>query len=116
MLFLGICKLAFEKTVSSKQVMIKSEVKDFFKDISSGNESMGLITVDSMARKCGFENLYTFLHLTFQEYLAAYHLSKLEEAQLTQVLEKHGKKEHMQVVWKFCCGLAGPTMKTYWLT
>ena len=34
----------------------------------------------------GFEDLYTFLHLTFQEYLAAYHLFQMEEEeQLKQV-------------------------------
>ena len=104
-LFLKICKLGFEKTMSSKQVMRKDEVSDFFKDVHCGNESMGLITVDCMARKCGFENLYTFLHLTFQEYLAAYHVFKLSDAEQLKLLRKHGKKRHMQVVWKFYCGL-----------
>ena len=104
-LFLRICELAFEKTESSKQVMRKNEVSDFFRDVHCGNESMGLITVDSMARKCGFENLYTFLHLTFQEYLAAYHVYMLSETDQLKVLEKYGRKKHMQVVWKFYCGL-----------
>ena len=102
-LFLRICKLAFEKTASSKQVMRKDEVSDFFRDVHCGNESMGLITVDSMAQKCGFENLYTFLHLTFQEYLAAYHVHMLTDQ--LKVLKKYGRKKHMQVVWKFYCGL-----------
>ena len=104
-LFFRICKLGFAKTVSSKQVMRKDEISDFFRDVHCGKESMGLITVDSMARKCGFENLYTFLHLTFQEYLAAYHVFKLSEAEQLQLLREHGKKGHMQVVWKFYCGL-----------
>ena len=104
-IFLRICKLGFEATVSSKQVMRKEDICDYFKDVHCGIESMGLITVDSMARKCGFENLYTFLHLTFQEYLAAYHVFKLSEAKQLQVLREHGKKRHMQVVWKFYCGL-----------
>ena len=104
-MFLRICKLGFEKTLSSKQVMRKAEVSDFFRDVHCGKESMGLITVDCMARKCGFENLYTFLHLTFQEYLAAYHIYKSSEAEQLQVLKKHGNKRHMQVVWKFYCGL-----------
>ena len=104
-LFFKICKLGFEKTISSKQVMRKDEVRDFFKDVHCGNESMGLITVDCMARKCGFENLYTFLHLTFQEYLAAYHVFKLSDAEQLKLLRKYGNKRHMQVVWKFYCGL-----------
>ena len=103
-IFHKICELAFEKTTASRQVLRKSEIPHF-SDISSGSESMGLITVDEMASVCGFENLYTFLHLTFQEYLAAYHISKLEEEKQLEVINQYSQKKHMGVVWKFYCGL-----------
>ena len=103
-IFSKICKLAFEKTASSRQVLRKSEIPHF-SDISSGSESMGLITVDEMSSVCGLENLYTFLHLTFQEYLAAYHISKLEEEKQLEVITQYSQKKHMIVVWKFYCGL-----------
>ena len=103
-MFCKICKLAFEKTTASRQVLKKSELPHF-SDISSGSESMGLITVDCMASVCGFENLYTFLHLTFQEYLAAYHISTLEEEKQLEVITQYSQKKHMIVVWKFYCGL-----------
>ena len=73
-LFLEICKLAFEKTKTSKQVMKHNEVKDFLKDVKSSSKSLGLINVDRISMISGFQDLYTFLHLTFQEYLAAYHI------------------------------------------
>ena len=103
-IFCLICKLGFKKTIASKQVMKKSEL-DFFMDLSSGSESLGLITVDRMASKCGFDNLYSFLHLTFQEYLAAYHISKLAEDEQLKIISKYGKSKCMYVVWKFFCGL-----------
>ena len=103
-IFHQICKLGFEKTIASKQVMKKSEL-DFFMDLTSGSESLGLITVDRMASKCGYDNLYTFLHLTFQEYLAAYHISELEEDKQLKVIKEYGKSKSMYVVWKFFCGL-----------
>lgn len=103
--FLNICKLGFEKTVSSKQVLHSREISSFFGDVASGNESLGLITVDRMASRCGFENLYTFLHLTFQEYLAAFYISILDEELQLKIISEYSKKNHMLVVWKFYCGL-----------
>ena len=103
--FYSICKLGFEMTRSFKQVMGEMEVCNFFGDVHCGKESMGLIAVDSVAKKCGFENLYTFLHLTFQEYLAACHIFQLSETEQLGILRQYGKERHMQVVWKFYCGL-----------
>ena len=104
-MFYSICRLGFEMTLSSKQVMQKMEVRNFFGNVHCGKESMGLITVDSVAKKCGFENLYTFLHLTFQEYLAACHILQLSETEQMGIFRQYGKERHMQVVWKFYCGL-----------
>ena len=104
-IFDKICRLAFEKTAASRQVFKKKEIRNIFGDASSGSETMGLITIDQIASICGFKKLYTFLHLTFQEYLAAYYISKLEEDKQLEVINKYSQKKHMIVVWKFYCGL-----------
>ena len=66
--------------------MRQAEVQGFF-DI---HDSLGLITVDKVALRYGMQKLYTFLHLTFQEFLAAYHVSQLKEEKQTRLKKKYG--------------------------
>ena len=102
--FQAICKLAFDMTTSFKQVVHQDEIA--LSDHSGSDEpSLGLITIDSTAGLYGFQDLYTFFHLTFQEFLAAYHLVKLKEEEQSKIFEKYVCNKHMAVVWKFYCGL-----------
>ena len=104
-LYVTICKLAFEMTSSSKQGMQQAEVNHFFKLQSADKDSMGLITVDKMAMICGFQKFYTFLHLTFQEFLAAFYISSLDEEKQLELIEQFRDATQMKQVWKFYCGL-----------
>ena len=92
-----ICKLAFEMTRSSKQV-IQQEADTI-------DENLGLITVDWKATRCGFQNMYSFCHLTFQEFLSAYHISRLEVQEQLAIIQSCGPMKHMYMVFKFYCGL-----------
>ena len=102
--YLEVCKLAFKMTLSTKQVMRQAEVDSLLATIEE-KELFGLITVDNIATMCGFQDVYTFLHLTFQEFLAAYYISSLNEKEQMELIEKHGKAIQMKQVWKFYCGL-----------
>ena len=104
--FIKIYKLAFTMTVNHKQFLEQDELA--LSDTTGSDEpSLGLVTIDCTAGLYGYRDLYTFLHLTFQEYLAAYHISKLDEEEQAKVISEYGRKEHMRVVWKFYCGLVG---------
>ena len=105
MSFGNICRLAFDMTVSSKQAVLESDIKSHLSDEVRNIHSLGLVTIDSTAQLLDFEHYYSFLHLTFQEFLAAFHLITLDEdTQLIKIREQISKSE-MLVVWKFFCGL-----------
>ena len=65
----------------------------------------GLLTIDCTAKLFRLENVVTFLHLTLQEYLAAYSLAIVEEDQQMKMIKLHGGKNHMLPTFKFYCGL-----------
>ena len=104
--FDNVCRLAFDMTVSSKQVAYESDIDSHLLDeVGSNIHSLGLVTIDSTARLLDFEHLYSFLHLTFQEFLAAFHLTTLDEDTQLIIIREHNSKSEFIVVWKFYCGL-----------
>ena len=48
---------------------------------------------------------YNFLHLTLQEFLAAYHITQLSNG--IDVFKCHSKYKRWEVVWRFVSGLTG---------
>ena len=103
-----ICKLAFEMTVSSKHVFCRSKDSiQLIDEFGSDGPSLGLVTIDIGAKTQGYEDFYSFLHLTFQEYLAAYYINQLENEKQLEILRGYKDYESMLVVWKFYCGLIG---------
>ena len=104
--FFNICKLAFEMTTSSKQTIHQDETEIRLSDGSGCDvHSLGLVTVDSTAKMFNYEDLFSFLHLTFQEFLAAYFISELNESEQLKVIEKYISNKEMLMVWKFYCGI-----------
>ena len=111
-LFNEICLLAFNATVASKQVFKSSDVKRIIQAGSTGADStgsdettLGLVVIDHYFMRYGFDDTYTFLHLTFQEYLAAVHIAGLSESQQTDIIKKYCKDKKLHVVWRFLCGM-----------
>ncbi len=68
--------------------------------------SLGLVTTDITAGLVsGYLKRYSFLHLTLQEFLAAYHLSNLSHKEQISLIKNYGGAIHMRTTWKFYFGL-----------
>ena len=103
-----ICKLAFIMTAKSIQVFHRSEKSvQLCDELGSDGPSLGLVTVDCAAKANGYEDFYSFLHLTFQEYLAAYFIFQSETKEQCDILIQYRNHKSMVQVWKFYCGLIG---------
>ena len=103
-MFMQVCELAFKATLQQKLVYSLKEAKSHF-NVDPQGKYLGLITVDRQYVLYGREETYSFLHLTLQEFLAAYHLTQLREEHLMSFIEEYTSKAHMFEVFKFYFGL-----------
>ena len=99
--FKELCSVAYAMTVNSLQLFNNGEFS------ADSQYSLGLVTIYRYAYWSGeYKNKYSFLHLTLQEFLAAYYISKLSPEQQLGVIDQYSSAVHMRNVWKFYFGLA----------
>ena len=92
--FLHLSEMAFEG-VENKDVILHA--------IPSDLTNFGFL--DAVPALYGGGGVsYNFLHLTVQEFFAAYHISNLSRSGL-EVFQKHGKNQQWNMVWRFVAGL-----------
>ena len=92
--FLHLSKVAYENFKNEEII---------FQSIPSNLEHFGFL--DSVSTLYGGGGVsYNFLHLTVQEFFAAYHISHLGSSGL-EVFQRYGKAQQWNVVWRFVAGL-----------
>ncbi len=100
--FSKLCLLAFNMTLEGKQVMNAREVSICEDTSPHGDWSLGLVTCNRTAQLYGISTSYMFLHLTLQEFLAAYHVVNTEGEEKREIMKSHFALHSM---WTFYFGL-----------
>ena len=97
--FCKICKIAYTGIMSAETELI-------FQDLPSDFDPLGLMqTCPELYVDKGASVSYNFLHLTIQEYLAAYHTSQQSTDEQVAFMRKHSESEKFVVVVRFLAGL-----------
>lgn len=65
----------------------------------------GLLKILHVFRMHGTQTLFQFLHLTVQEYLAAYSITQMRPSEISECLSSILSEERFDMVLKFFCGM-----------
>lgn len=105
-LFYNVCQLAYKATVDKKQVFKASELQGIISmhHEEDRDDDLGLVVIDRYFMPCGVDETYTFLHLTFQEYLAAVHVAQLNECEQCDIIKSYHHRNHLLLMFRFLCG------------
>ena len=100
--FIELCKLAYEGIAGT---IASGDIQLIFPDLPSDFDSLGLMdSVTELYAAQGAVSSHNFLHLTFQEYFAAVHISTLSPAEQLEHFQRH-RKSRLKVVLRFLAGL-----------
>ena len=111
-IFLSISKVAYNTTAASKTSLSLHDINSEFSVSDVAN--LGFIVVDRKIGFTGGEPILSFVHLTNQEFLAAYHVSALSSDEQLKAIREHIGQPHMGVVLKFFCGITGLQNPDHW--
>ena len=104
-----LCKFAFQSLEKDQIIFSRNEFDLVFpNEIHSAIHSFGLLQfADSiLAEGVGTGLSLHFLHLTFQEYLAALHMSKLSPQVQFALCKTHRASYRFSMVWRFLFGIS----------
>ena len=97
--FCEICRIAYKGIVCA-------ETEFIFQDLPSDFDPLGLMqTCPELYVDRGASVSYNFLHLTVQEYLAAYHISLQSRDEQVAFMREHVESKKLEVVVRFLAGL-----------
>lgn len=99
----NICVLAYQGIMQNKVVFLQKDLQSFH--LPEKLLSLGLLQISNSFGRIGRKTTsYHFIHLSVQELLAAYHISKMEEEQEVQVFQELLGEPRFSAVLQFYAG------------
>ena len=111
-LLMRISKLAYINTTQSNRFL---SIQELGPEISIPDmANLGILVVDRKVGCTDAQPIVSFVDLTIQEFLAAYHVSRLTSDEQLKAIKEHVVQPHMGVVLKFFCGLTKLHSPNHW--
>ena len=102
--FKNLCKMAYDGTVSTKTTFTEDELQQ--SDLPLYQSTLGLVKINPRIEWFGLEQEITFLHFMLQEFLAALHISMIEnEGEQVKYLQRLIKMGSQQTTIIFYAGI-----------
>ena len=103
-----ICEFAYETISRNQLVFSKEELDVFLSEALTSDQTIfcfGLLQSSPSLLLVGRGLSFSFLHLTFQEYLAALHILTLPVEKQLEICQSNALTNHFSIVWRFFFGL-----------
>ena len=102
-----LCEFAFQALEKDQLVFSQEELEVFFPEGLALDKRILCFGLLQMADSAGLGISFHFLHLTFQEYLAALHLARQTPDKQLKIFHKHKANDRLcfEMVWKFFFGI-----------
>ena len=109
--FLELCQLAYKSIIGKAADLVskgRGQVQLIFEesDLPEDFDNLGFMdSVTELYATRGAVSSYNFLHLTFQEFFAAIHISTMSPAEQVEHFQRHGDGK-LKVVLRFLAGIS----------
>ena len=103
--FRSVCGLAFHGIMTNKNVFNLSSLRQL--GLTHPSSPLGLMQAQQHLTDFGPHYRYSFIYFAVQEFLAAYHISKLSEKEQTKVIRQILHSTPLSTVLPFYAGLTG---------
>ena len=104
--FLNLCLIAYRGRVDDRIIFSSRDIKGYGIDASK-IRGLGLLLIAPSTSVYGKEKSYNFLHLTLQEFCAAFYISKLCTQEQLECFNRFKFKDNFKMIWRFYSGIAG---------